>query len=65
MLLLTAPESYLYTLLEEWLQWAPGDNRGSKNFATLEALQRAMSKSGLGSAATELRIPHSVDQLLL
>ena len=48
-------------MLEEWLQWAPGDHRGSKNFATLEGLQLALSKSGLGVAASELRILCSVN----
>ena len=56
-LLLTAPKSFLHAMLEEWLQWAPGDRRGSKNFATLEALQLALSKSGLGAAAIKLHIP--------
>ena len=57
MLLLTAPKSFLHAMLEEWLQWAPGDHRGSKDFATLEALQLALSESGLGAAAARLRIP--------
>ena len=60
-LLLTAPKSFLHAMLEEWLQWAPGDHRGSKNFATLEALQLALSESGLGAAASRLHIPSAVE----
>ena len=60
-LLQTAPKSYLHAMMEEWLQWAPGDHRGSKNFATLEALQLALSKSGLGAAATELHLPSAIE----
>ena len=48
-------------MLEEWLQWAPGDHRGSKNFATFEALQLALSESGLGAAASKLHIPSAVE----
>ena len=61
MLLMTAPKSFLHAMLEEWLQWAPGDHRGSKNFATLEALQLALSESGLGAAAARLSIPNAVE----
>ena len=46
-----APVSLLGALLEEWIQWAPGDSRGSTDFATLESLKTALSDSGLGAAA--------------
>lgn len=36
------PVSYLSKMLELWLQWAPSDGRGSKNFATFEDLQAAL-----------------------
>ena len=42
-----APRSYLNYMLSEWLQWAPGDARGSAQFATLQALRSAMNKVGL------------------
>ena len=50
------PQSYLNTMLAEWFQWAPGDGRGSKDFATLGALKNAVSLAGLGKLATELTI---------
>lgn len=37
-----APFSYLGRMLELWLQWAPGDRRGSKNFATFKNLRKAL-----------------------
>ena len=49
-----APVSLLGALLEEWIQWAPGDSRGSTDFATLESLKTALSDSGLGVAAHDL-----------
>ena len=51
-----APLSWLSAMLSEWLQWAPGDGRGSANFATLEGLKRALSDSGLGATSLELHI---------
>ena len=51
-----APRSYLNYMLSEWLQWAPGDDRGSTQFATLQAFQSAMNKAGLGMAARQLHV---------
>ena len=51
-----APCSYLSEMLSTWQQWAPGDARGSKNYATLESLKTAVSKAGLGLAAEELHL---------
>ena len=51
-----APVSHLGAMLEEWIQWAPGDSRGSKNFATLRLLKKALSKAGLGAAAHDFSI---------
>ena len=51
-----APLSYLNTMLSKWYQWAPGDDRGSKDFATLRALKTAVSKAELGKLANELTI---------
>ena len=50
------PLSYLNEMLSKWYQWAPGDGRGSENFATLEALKYAVSQAGLGRAAAELTV---------
>ena len=51
-----APETWLHTMLTKWLQWAPGDSRGSTAFATLDGLKAALSKAGLGVAAHDLEI---------
>ena len=51
-----APYSYLRAMLSIWQQWAPGDARGSKSYATLESLKTAVSKAGLGRAAEELHL---------
>jgi hypothetical protein len=51
-----APESYLSELISEWMQWAPGDSRGSTNYANLEDLKSAVSKAGLGVVASELSL---------
>ena len=44
----------LSTMLSQWLQWAPGDARGSTNFATLEALIDALRKVNLDAVAHDL-----------
>ena len=51
-----APRSWLREMLAKWLQWAPGDNRGSRDFATLEALKSALSEAGLAAAANDLQL---------
>ena len=51
-----APHSFLSTMLAEWLQWAPGDSRGSTNFATLESLKAALREAGFGVKADDLGI---------
>ena len=51
-----APLSYLNAMLALWLEWAPGDARGSTQYATLEALKRAISEAGLGSTADSLKL---------
>ena len=55
-LFFSGPDVCLSTLLEKWLQWAPGDRRGSKKFATLENLKLALSKAGFGATAHTLHI---------
>ena len=49
-----APTSFLGALLEEWIQWAPEDGRGSLNFATLDSLKSALKEAGLGAASHDL-----------
>jgi GTPase SAR1 family protein len=52
----SGPPGWLSAMLQEWLQWAPGDSRGSNNFATLESLKSALSKAGFGATARSLHI---------
>ena len=64
-LLTTPPNSRLSAMLSEWLQWAPGDSRGSTNFATLESLKVALRRTGLGAVAHDLSFqspPSGIDQ---
>ncbi len=56
LLLPKAPDSWLSVMLQEWLQWAPGDSRGSKDFATLENLKLALLKAKFGATAHSLHI---------
>ena len=51
-----APVSWFGAMLESWLQWAPGDCRGSTSFATLEDLKVALSEAGLGKIAHDLTL---------
>ena len=53
-LLFGAPYSYLSAMLSDWWHWAPGDVRGSTNYATLDSLKTALDKAGLGRGAREL-----------
>ena len=55
-LLQGAPISYLGALLEESIQWAPGDSRGSTGFTTLVSLKTALVDAGLGATANDLNI---------
>lgn len=43
-------------MLSDWLEWVPGDQQGSKHYATLEALKRAVSRTELGVTACDLTI---------
>ena len=56
LLLNGAPTSWLDAVLADWLQWIPGDSRGSTGFATLEDLKVALNKAGLGVTANNLEI---------
>ena len=41
-------------LLNDWLTWYPGDDRGSTSFATYTQLKRALVEAGLGNVARDL-----------
>ena len=56
LLLQRAPTSWLSAMLAEWLQWAPGDSRESKDFATIEALKFALQEAGLAAVASGLQL---------
>ena len=47
------PSGYLEQLLSQWLQWAPGDGRGSTGFATRESLIDGLLKADLGGLAEQ------------
>ena len=32
-------------MLDSWLQWAPGDDRGSRDYATVRSLSTAVDKA--------------------
>ena len=49
-----APRTWFSAMLEEWLEWKPGDERGSKERASLKSLKKAVDKAGLGKTAAEL-----------
>ena len=51
LLLPDAPKSFLSEMLSQWLQWAPGDGRGSTGFASKANLHAALLKAGLGRVA--------------
>ena len=51
-----APVSWFGAMLENWLQWAPGDGRGSTSFATLKDLKDALNETGLGASAHDLNL---------
>ena len=54
LLLSNAPKSWLGAMLTDWLQWAPGDQRESTSYATLEGLRDVLNKAGLSVAAQSI-----------
>ena len=49
-----SPYKILSTILADWVQWVPGDGRGSQSYATRESLRTALKKAGLGVLAEQL-----------
>lgn len=49
-----APKSYLRELLTQYLQWGPGDQRGSKDFPTRDSLRIALQQTNLSQLASRL-----------
>ena len=48
------PENWLSKMLAEWLQWAPGDSRGSQSFATMDVFEVALGTLRPGATANNL-----------
>ena len=48
------PKSFLREMLSQWLQWAPGDGRGSTGYATKESLHAALLRANLGQLAERI-----------
>ncbi len=53
-LLRESPKSYLREMLSQWLEWGPGDLRGSKNYATRESLHAALLQANLAQLAANI-----------
>ena len=53
LLLEGAPISWLNSMISKWLEWAPGDRRGSTGFATKECLRAALLQANLGDVAQQ------------
>ena len=49
----TPPKSWLSEMLSQWLQWGPGDARGSKDYASIESLKEALLNLNLAQLARE------------
>ena len=55
LLLQQAPVTWLRELMKQWLEWAPGDDRGSDTFATRESLHLALQEANLGQLAVKFQ----------
>ena len=51
-----SPHTWLSTLISKWIEWAPGDSRGSTKYANLQDLKSAISKAGYGVIAEQLSL---------
>ena len=56
LLLNEGPKAWLREMLREWLEWAPGDSRGSSSSASIECLKCALDNSGLTQTALEVEL---------
>ena len=55
LLMHSPPKSYLREILSQWLQWAPGDGRGSTGYATKKLMNAALLKANLGRVAEQFQ----------
>ena len=53
LLFMDSPQSWLKRMITQWLQWIPGDGRGSTSVATKESLCAALLKINLGQLAQQ------------
>ena len=51
----SAPKSFLREMLTQWLEWAPGDGRGSEGFASSDSLHAALLKANFGQLAQQFQ----------
>ena len=51
-----APGAFMDSTVDRWSHWAPGDSRGSKDYATLEALITAVDRAGFAVIAQKLTL---------
>ena len=49
------PQSWLKEMLSQWLQWAPGDGRGSTGYATKDSLRAALLRANLEQLAQQFQ----------
>ena len=47
------PNSFFREMLSQWLQWAPGDGRGSTGYASKDSLRAALLRANLGQLADQ------------
>ena len=52
--LMGAPRTWLREMLNQWLQWGPGDGRGSSEYASKDMLCRALKAANLPRLAEKL-----------
>ena len=50
------PKSFLKEMVSQWLQWAPGDGRGSTGCATKKSLVAALYKINLGQLVKNINL---------
>lgn len=60
---LNAPGSYLGAMLNRWMHWAPGDARGSKDYAKLERLKNVIHRMGYPELAAKLNLKDDDDDI--
>ena len=50
----------LYELLDQWLEWYPGDSRGSTSFPTYSRIQKVLVDIGFGNVARDFMTYESI-----